>query len=109
MACFTHHRKSDKTGTRSQSTILVALSHSYQPCHNYTSLPIHCPQVLSTRARKDVALADIKVQVCVFAFDCLYVNGRSLLQAPLTERREALYSSLQVGHRGRGGGWLRCG
>ena len=54
------------------------------------------PQVLSTRARKDVSLADIKVNVCVFLFDCLYINGRSLLQAPLTERRQALYSTVQV-------------
>ncbi|KAL6760310.1 ATP-dependent DNA ligase [Haematococcus lacustris] len=52
-------------------------------------------QILSTRARKDVALADIKVQVVLYAFDCLYVNGRSLLQAPLTERRAALYASVK--------------
>jgi DNA ligase-1 len=32
-------------------------------------------QVLSTRKRKDVKEEDIKVQVCVFAFDCLYLNG----------------------------------
>ncbi|KIY95400.1 DNA ligase 1 [Monoraphidium neglectum] len=51
--------------------------------------------VLSTRARKDVEVADIKVQVAVYAFDCLYLNGRSLLHAPLSERRAALYSSLK--------------
>jgi DNA ligase-1 len=50
--------------------------------------------VLSTRARKEVALADVKVQVCVFAFDCLFHNGKSLLQTPLSERRELLMSSL---------------
>lgn len=32
-------------------------------------------QVLSTRKRKDVKEEDIKVQVCIFAFDCLYLNG----------------------------------
>jgi len=58
---------------------------------------MHTTQVLSTRARKDVALADIKVNVCVFLFDCLYLNGRSLLQCPLTERRQALYSAIKVG------------
>lgn len=103
------------------------------------------PQVLSTRARKDVTVENIKarrcvgrgggqgraaaagrttslglaarpgctptrthslyrrlpacpttpqVAVCVFAFDCLSINGRTLLRAPLTERREALYSAL---------------
>lgn len=32
-------------------------------------------QVLSTRKRKDVKEEDIKVQVAVFGFDCLYLNG----------------------------------
>ena len=50
--------------------------------------------MLSTRARKDVKVADIKVQVCLFAFDCLYLDGAELLQRPLTERRAALYSAV---------------
>jgi len=44
--------------------------------------------VLSTRARKNVALSDIKVDVCVFAFDLLYLNGQALLQENLKIRRE---------------------
>ncbi|KAK9814328.1 hypothetical protein WJX72_004071 [[Myrmecia] bisecta] len=55
-------------------------------------------QVLSTRARKDVKVDEIKVQVCLFAFDCLYLNGEVLLQKPLTERRTALYSALNETH-----------
>jgi len=51
-------------------------------------------QVLSTRAKKGVALEDVKVQVCLFAFDCLFADGRTLLRAPLTERRRLLYDSL---------------
>ncbi|KAG2182721.1 hypothetical protein INT44_005701 [Umbelopsis vinacea] len=47
-------------------------------------------QVLSTRKRKDVKEEDIKVQVCIFAFDCLYLNGEPLLRKPLSERREKL-------------------
>jgi hypothetical protein len=35
-----------------------------------------------------------KVSVAVFAFDCLYLNGASLLHAPLTERRAALARAL---------------
>lgn len=31
-------------------------------------------QDLSSRSRKDVKLAEIKVSVCVFAFDLLYFN-----------------------------------
>jgi DNA ligase-1 len=53
-------------------------------------------QVLSTRARKDVSLDSIKVDVCIFAFDCLYLNGRTLLREPLTERRAALHSALNT-------------
>lgn len=33
-------------------------------------------QQLMTRKRKDVKTEDIKVQVCVFAFDLLYLNGK---------------------------------
>ncbi|CEP12086.1 hypothetical protein [Parasitella parasitica] len=47
-------------------------------------------QILSTRKRKDVKEEDITVRVAVFAFDCLYLNGESLLQKSLKERREAL-------------------
>lgn len=45
-------------------------------------------QVLSTRARKGVIVGDIKVQVCLYAFDLLYLNGQELLQEPLSARRE---------------------
>ncbi|KAK1261748.1 DNA ligase 1 [Acorus gramineus] len=52
-------------------------------------------QVLSTRARKDVSLSDIKVEVCIFAFDILYLNGQQLLQEQLKIRREHLYNSFE--------------
>ncbi|KAB1226787.1 DNA ligase 1 [Morella rubra] len=45
-------------------------------------------QILSTRARKNVAVSDIKVDVCIFAFDILYLNGQPLLQEQLKIRRE---------------------
>ncbi|KAJ1656425.1 ATP-dependent DNA ligase Cdc17 [Dispira simplex] len=47
-------------------------------------------QILSTRKRKDVKESEITVQVCIFAFDLLYLNGRSLLRVPLAERRKLL-------------------
>ncbi|KAI0348086.1 ATP-dependent DNA ligase [Trametopsis cervina] len=47
-------------------------------------------QELSRRKRKDVKVEDIQVRVCLFAFDLLYLNGESLLQKPLVERRELL-------------------
>ena len=74
-------------------------------------------QVLSTRAKKGVSAEDVKVQVrlpvaacaaaarnrmrqadcawfqvCLFAFDCLYADGRTLLREPLSERRRLLYA-----------------
>jgi len=47
-------------------------------------------QQLQMRKRKDVAIEDVEVQVCYFAFDCVYLNGKSLLQSSLSERRQAL-------------------
>lgn len=45
-------------------------------------------QILSTRARKNVVLSDIKVDVCIYAFDLLYLNGQPLIQEELKVRRE---------------------
>ena len=50
-------------------------------------------QVLSTRKRKDVSTKDIEVQICIFAFDLLYLNGVPLLKETLKKRRELLTSS----------------
>ncbi|KAM0245874.1 hypothetical protein ACHAQJ_010419 [Trichoderma viride] len=47
-------------------------------------------QQLMTRKRKDVKAEDIKVKVCVFAFDLLYLNGEAVVEKPLRERRELL-------------------
>jgi len=51
-------------------------------------------QVLSTRAKKGVAAEDVKVNICLFAFDCLFADGRTLLREPLTERRRLMYACL---------------
>eukprot|EP01114_Cavostelium_apophysatum_P019156 TRINITY_DN6091_c0_g1_i1.p1 TRINITY_DN6091_c0_g1~~TRINITY_DN6091_c0_g1_i1.p1 ORF type:complete len:829 (-),score=268.02 TRINITY_DN6091_c0_g1_i1:32-2518(-) len=50
-------------------------------------------QVLSTRARKAVQLSEIKVQVCLFVFDLLFINGKSITKEPLRKRRELLHSN----------------
>uniref|UniRef100_K3WRE2 DNA ligase n=1 Tax=Globisporangium ultimum (strain ATCC 200006 / CBS 805.95 / DAOM BR144) TaxID=431595 RepID=K3WRE2_GLOUD len=47
-------------------------------------------QILSTRSRKNVKVEDIKVPVCIYAFDLLFLNGESYLTKTLAERRAKL-------------------
>lgn len=47
-------------------------------------------QVLSTRKRKDVEAKDVKVRVCLFAFDIICHNGERQINKSLRERRELL-------------------
>jgi DNA ligase-1 len=48
-----------------------------------------------TRKKKDVKVEDVKVKVCVFAFDLLYLNGEAVVGKPLRERRELLVQSFE--------------
>ena len=52
-------------------------------------------QQLMTRKRKDVKAEDVKVKVCVFAFDILFLNGEALVNKSFRERREKLHNALQ--------------
>ncbi|KAH7160041.1 ATP-dependent DNA ligase [Dactylonectria estremocensis] len=47
-------------------------------------------QQLMTRKKKDVKVEDVKVKVCVFAFDLLYLNGEAVVEKALRERRDLL-------------------
>ncbi|KAF2237481.1 putative DNA ligase I [Viridothelium virens] len=49
-------------------------------------------QILANRARKDVAINEVKVNVCLFSFDLMYLNGEELLNRPFRERRSLLRS-----------------
>lgn len=51
-------------------------------------------QKLSTRKRKDVTAENISVNVCIFAFDLLYINGKSLLEEPFFNRRALLHDNI---------------
>ncbi|KAL4917140.1 hypothetical protein BDW62DRAFT_87739 [Aspergillus aurantiobrunneus] len=53
-------------------------------------------QQLMTRKKKDVNPEDVKVKVCVFAFDLLFLNGEPTVKKSLRERRELLHESFQV-------------
>jgi len=50
-------------------------------------------QQLMTRKKKDVKVEDVKVKVCVFAFDLLFLNGEAVVEKSLRERRELLHSA----------------
>ena len=52
-------------------------------------------QVLSTRKRKNVEESDIKVHICLFAFDLIYLNGESLVKKSLYERRQFLQENFE--------------
>lgn len=55
-------------------------------------------QVLSTRGRKNISIADIKVQVCIMPFDCMLYNGEALVQKDLETRRKHLKTILKETH-----------
>jgi DNA ligase-1 len=50
-------------------------------------------QQLMTRKKKDVKIEDVKVKVCVFAFDLLFLNGEAVVEKSLRERRELLHDA----------------
>ena len=47
-------------------------------------------QDIQHRRRADVEMSDITVEVCIYFFDVLYVNGESVMKRTLSERRELL-------------------
>lgn len=49
-------------------------------------------QTLANRARKDVAIGSVTIDVCLFSFDLMYLNGQPLLDRPFRERRDMLRS-----------------
>lgn len=52
-------------------------------------------QQLMTRKRKDVKAEDVKVKVCVFAFDILFLNGEATVKRSLRERRQLLHAAFE--------------
>ncbi|KIK99060.1 hypothetical protein PAXRUDRAFT_794423 [Paxillus rubicundulus Ve08.2h10] len=53
-------------------------------------------QELSNRAKKDVEIKGIKVPVCAFAFDLMYLDGEALLERPFRERRALLRTRFPI-------------
>lgn len=49
-------------------------------------------QTLTNRARKDVDIGSITINVCLFSFDLMFLNGQPLLDRSFRERRELLRS-----------------
>ncbi|OAX84245.1 hypothetical protein ACJ72_01385 [Emergomyces africanus] len=57
---------------------------------NQTTGELLAFQTLTNRAKKNVGIDSIKISVCLFAFDLMFLNGEPLLERPLRERRELL-------------------
>lgn len=55
-------------------------------------LPFH---QLTTRARKNVNVKDISINVCMFVFDILYLNGQVIIEKTLEERRNILKDNFE--------------
>lgn len=51
-------------------------------------------QTLMTRNKKNVTSNNIEIQVCIFVFDMIFLNGESLLQKSLQARRDTLFASI---------------
>ena len=57
-------------------------------------------QTLTNRARKDVDVGSIKVGVCLFAFDLMYLNGEEMLNRSFRDRRDLLRNLfVQIPHK----------
>nr|POE47771.1 dna ligase 1 [Quercus suber] len=52
-------------------------------------------QQLMTRKKKDVKVEDVKIKVCVFAFDLLFLDGEALVNKPFRERRDLMYAAFE--------------
>lgn len=63
-------------------------------------------QTLANRARKDVQIGAVTIDVCLFAFDLMYLNGEELLDRPFRERRSLLKSLfVEIPHNFT---WVKC-
>ncbi|KAF2129902.1 ATP-dependent DNA ligase [Dothidotthia symphoricarpi CBS 119687] len=49
-------------------------------------------QTLANRARKDVVIGSVSIDVCLYSFDLMYLNGEELMSRPFRERRSLLRS-----------------
>ena len=57
-------------------------------------------QTLTNRAKKDVDIGAVTIDVCLFAFDLMYLNSEPLLDRPFRERKSLLRSLfVEIPHR----------
>jgi len=51
-------------------------------------------QTLTQRSRKHVNEKDLKTKIAIMAFDCIYLNDKSLLEMTFEDRRKQLHGAL---------------
>ncbi|MEN2496444.1 MAG: tRNA ligase [Marteilia pararefringens] len=84
-------KKTDKSTEKILNFIIDCEIVAYSS-ENQTILPF---QILSTRKRKDVEVADIKVQVALIIFDIILFNNKSLVKETLPRRKKLIAKLLE--------------
>ncbi|TRY68924.1 hypothetical protein TCAL_03022 [Tigriopus californicus] len=85
---FTSSKKSDKTDSDADNAKGALDFHEAVQKTKYHPIS-------DAIKRKDANEKDIKVQVAIFAFDLLYLNGEALVRKPFQERRDLLKKHFQ--------------
>ncbi|KAG2520841.1 hypothetical protein JM18_006911 [Phytophthora kernoviae] len=78
----------DQKDKEKQQNALAYVKKAFAECPSYNALV--------AAFYENIKVEDIKVPVCIYAFDLLFLNGESFLGTPLAKRREKLREMFEV-------------